>query len=538
MRRIVLVAVLLAGCDPGSPPPPRDAGPDASADGAVPSGDAGDPLADGDADSLSDPQEGGGAVDTDGDGIPDSADDDSDGDGISDADEAGDADLATAPIDTDADGVPDFRDLDSDGDGLPDASEVARGTDPRDADTDGDGVSDLVEAVAMTDPLDPTASPRADGDFFFVVPFEAPPDPARDTLVFQISIRRADVYFMIDSSVSMGGEITRLRDSLATTVFDGLRAAIPDVWIGAGHFDQCPDARRAEDFGIVNAQASTSDVASVVAALDTIVSRVGGGPSEPYGQAAWLFATGDHTPFVDAAGTAQVAPAACSAGTVGYGCVRSDALPILVMIGDEAYGQGNGCDAVFTTTEIAAALSSIGAKLVVIGRPSDPWTEIATMSGSVDTSGAPYVYALGGGTVDAEVVTAITSLASSIPLDLTARARDADDDGVDATIFIERIEANTAGGVADPRDPSVICAGPRTAEDRDGDGFLETFPDVPPGTAVCFDVIPRMNTTVMASDTPQVFRAQIDVVGDGVTVLDTRDVFFLVPPDEGTPIIF
>ena len=27
------------------------------------------------------------------------------------------------------------------------------------------------------------------------------------------------------------------------------------------------------------------------------------------------------------------------------------------------------------------------------------------------------------------------------------------------------------------------------------------------------------------------FRATVDVVGDGVTVLDTRDVFFLVPPE-------
>jgi hypothetical protein len=36
---------------------------------------------------------------------------------------------------------------------------------------------------------------------------------------------------------------------------------------------------------------------------------------------------------------------------------------------------------------------------------------------------------------------------------------------------------------------------------------------------------------VIATDAPQLYRATVDVVGDGVTVLDTRDVFFLVPPE-------
>jgi hypothetical protein len=42
-----------------------------------------------------------------------------------------------------------------------------------------------------------------------------------------------------------------------------------------------------------------------------------------------------------------------------------------------------------------------------------------------------------------------------------------------------------------------------------------------------------MNTTVMPTASPQLFRAQVDVIGDGVTVLDTRDVYFVVPPIGG-----
>jgi len=40
-----------------------------------------------------------------------------------------------------------------------------------------------------------------------------------------------------------------------------------------------------------------------------------------------------------------------------------------------------------------------------------------------------------------------------------------------------------------------------------------------------------MNTTVEPTDEPQVFMAFIDVIGDYVTILDTREVYFLVPPE-------
>ena len=118
-------------------------------------------------------------------------------------------------------------------------------------------------------------------------------------------------------------------------------------------------------------------------------------------------------------------------------------------------------------------------------------------------------------TVDSAVVDAIVELAENTPLDITARARDADDgDGVDATIFIDHIEANTAGGVADPRDATRVCVGapPLMAVDTDTDGHLDTFMDVDPGTPVCFDIIARMNDSIMPTDRPQLFRALVDVI--------------------------
>ncbi len=51
-----------------------------------------------------------------------------------------------------------------------------------------------------------------------------------------------------------------------------------------------------------------------------------------------------------------------------------------------------------------------------------------------------------------------------------------------------------------------------------------------PGTPVCFDIIPKVNATVMPTLVPQLFRARIDVIGDGFTPLDNPLIYFLVPP--------
>ncbi len=210
----------------------------------------------------------GAAVDTDGDGTPDWMDDDSDGDGWTDAEEAGDMDIRTAAIDTDGDGIPNFRDGDSDGDGLSDADERTYGTDPTLADTDGDGVSDLVEVTACAgdascamDATDPTSSPRARGDFVFAEPYMMPPMPTHDTLDFATDIRVADVYFLVDTTGSMGSSITNVRTSLSTPttgIIDQVRAMIPDVYFGVGDFRDYADAWLYRNLTDMTADAATA----------------------------------------------------------------------------------------------------------------------------------------------------------------------------------------------------------------------------------------------------------------------------------------
>jgi hypothetical protein len=542
------ILVSLLGCDPGAPTVRRDGGGGGDHDGGTGFEDANiDPLADGDGDTISDFHEGAGRIDSDGDGTPDTTDADSDGDGISDADEAGDTDVTTLPVDTDGDGIFDFRDRDSDGDGLSDGDEVTAGTDRLDPDSDDDGINDLVETIAGTDPHDATSNPRASGDFFFLVPYMEPPSPTRDTLVFATNIQRADIFFMIDTSISMQGYIDTIRASLTSTIIPGVAAAIPDAQFGVGQFDICPTAAATHMPGTCRGievnQATTADTAAVGAALTTLTADCSG-VHEPYAQSIVLWATGADPRWP------SVVPPACTDG-IGIGCGRRDALPILVMIGDEpfteSYAQGGtscasgvctSCMAYPTVTEIVAAVNSVAGRVIELGpasmrSPAD-WSAIATGTGAVDASGNPLIFPTAGeGTVDAAVVDAIRALAENTPLDITAVARDDAADTIDALQFIDRIETNTAGGIADPRDATRICVGGLPTADTDGDGVMETFPDVRPGTPVCFDIVPTMNVSVEATGEPQLVRAFIDVLGDGVTVLDTREVYFLIPPDLG-----
>jgi hypothetical protein len=95
---------------------------------------------------------------------------------------------------------------------------------------------------------------------------------------------------------------------------------------------------------------------------------------------------------------------------------------------------------------------------------------------------------------------------------------------VDATLFIRALRAMDEG------DPKNTCP-PHAAKDTNGDGVNDTFTAVVVGTPVCFEVLPKMNTTVKPKSSAQFYNAFIDVLGmPGSVKLDKRTVLFLVPP--------
>ena len=472
------------------------------------------------------------------------ADADTDTDVDTDADSDSDSDSDT---DTDTDLPPG---ADSDGDGLSDDfEETETGTDPHNADTDGDGVSDLVEWVAGTDPLDPDSNPAAEGNFYFLVPFNEAPDPSQDSLVFATDIQMADVFLLTDTTGSMMGEINNLRSSLTGTVIPNIQAFIPDTWFGVGHFADYPysDTDNGIDYGSGGdlpfelLQTMTSDAALAQAAVNAMTLDNGDDGPEAQVPALWATATGLGL------GSYLADQTACPTGYIGYPCFRPGAVPIIVLITDAAFHNGPGGTNAYTAlspepptyAETVTALNDIHAKVLAINssgtlitdESDSDCTQIATDTGAVTSSGPLTIsIPMNGSGLGDNVVTAVSTLANGVPMDITSIGRDDTSDDVDATVFIDHIVPNTTGGVEDPENPGVICFGDLTTGDGDSDGTADMFVNVLPGTPVCFDIVPAENTTVPPQGETMVYEAFVDVVGDEVTVLDTRVIYFLVPP--------
>jgi Bacterial TSP3 repeat len=480
------------------------------------------------------------------------SDSDGDSDGDSDSDSDGDSDGdSDSDSDGDSDGDTDNPANDSDGDGLSNEWEKNNGTDPNKADTDDDGVSDLAEYVAETDPNDPDSNPHLEGNFYFLVPYKGDPDPEQDTLVFSTDIQKADVFILEDTTGSMSMAINQLKRDLKKVIIPEVAAIIPDVWFGVGHYDDYPNGEygSANDKVFELLQRTTDDEALAQAAVNKL--KLGDGVDTPESgvPALWAMATGMGL------GTYLPEQKMCEDHEIGYPCFRQGAVPIVLIITDAPFHNGpknympynNLNPAAPTYDETVIELNNIHAKVIGI-KVAPPFNlggaivkahlnRVATDTNTVDQAGDPLVFAANftGGGLGANIVDAIATLAEQVSMDISADPRDDVSDSVDATVFIDYIEPNTAGGIADPQDSAKICVGGLPTDDISGDGHQDTFVDALPGTPVCFDIHVKSNTTVPPPDKPEVYKAFIDVLGDKNTVLDTREVFFLVPP--GSPVV-
>jgi hypothetical protein len=508
---------------------------------------------DSDGDTISDLHEGN--VDTDKDGFLDRYDLDSDNDGLPDSVEAGDADLKTPPVDSDGDKIPDFRDPDSDNDGLSDADELAAGTDPTKEDTDGDGVSDLIEWAAGTNPLDPNDNPQAHGNFVFVVPFQEPTTPPKDTLEFRTSVQYADIYFLFDETGSMSQEFAAMNnvttgvpaiisslkcqvtggacsiDSDCGTgsicfnggcvedplVANGGAGCVPDMWTGVGRFNNC------------NTYKNTLHLQPDPVATASAVGNIGPGSAEAVVQAPACVANPNicsNNP-----GCSSYPGVQNPVGCPGY---RSDAVRILISITD-ADNQGGTCGGSVPSIQTTGdALQAAGIKFVSLWGTGDDGAgtlcttpqqcaeQIGIASGTVDKNNQPFAYPA----LDAAVVNAtkqaVLEIVRGVPLNVTIQATDAPNDAGDALQFLDYLEVNISGVGS--------CTNVSPVADTDGDGHNDAFPALLGGTPVCWNVHPvKSQSTTPPTTKPQLFRAVLTVYGDG-SPLDSRDVYFLVPP--------
>jgi len=396
---------------------------------------------------------------------------------------------------------------DSDSDGLPDADELARGTDPMNEDTDGDGLADGVEVLAGTDPMDATST-IPDTDFYVVLPYE---DPAQlGEIDFTARLGKADVFFLIDTTGSMGGAIRNVQSTLSSVIVPAIDAAIADARMGVADYRDFPTSPYGSsgDFPFRLRQTVTDSIPAVQAALGSLVAGGGADGPESMVEAVWETASGG-----------------CTAGGGGRGqaCFRGDATPIVVVVTDVVTHNGPGGSNGYSFgarrwDEAVAAMNGVGAK--VLGASvgfSDNLRDLATATTSRRADGSPTVYPSPGGSVDRAVVDGIVDLVGGVPQDVSRRAIDDPADDVDATLFIQEIlPLRSTRSV--PMDAT-------------------TFFGVPGGTTVTFQVT-FQNDFFPHEDSVRIFRAQIEVHDlPGRTALDTRNVYIVVPARDGSILI-
>jgi hypothetical protein len=597
----LLLFALLTACDCDSEPVRPDASMADGPDRTCP------PDADGD--RIPDEVEGSG--DADGDGIPNFEDPDSDGDGILDQEEAGDPSCTTPPIDTDGDGTPDYLDLDSDGDGVDDATEGTgdpdmdgvpsyrdldsdddgasdadedeAGTDRTIADTDGDGFPDLVEIAReriecpggegeACDCATDASCGIPEDDYYVVLPMDG--STVSEELLFQTTVPAADVFFLMDTTTSMGTELDRVRATIATPstgLIARIAETLPTVRFGAGQHEDFPfggyGASGDAVFRLATALEPADRAAVVGAAVDAMVLHDGGDGPESATEALFHVLTGEGGSWSHTDGGSYSMPRYASDCASGWGapCFRDDALAVVLHFTDFCSHQGppsedrSACPdyagvapSVIDWSDLVTTMNDRGAKYVGINTdatacadadsvPRSPclfMRETAIASGAVDESGAPLVYDLPDGGADESsfadaVVGAIETALARVPLDVDTALRDDPSDAVDATAFVAAREPACLPAMTDD-----CWIAPDGVDHEDAVGSLEAdrFVDVLPGTEVVFRLT-FANESVPEERRAQVFVAFVDVRGDGGPVLDTREVYIVVPAQRGAPLL-
>ena len=487
---------------------------------------------DSDGDGINDADEG--SEDTDEDGDADYVDTDSDGDGIGDSDEGFDDDGELA--DTDGDGIPDFEDTDSDGDSLSDADEsTTHGTDPYDADSDDDGSSDGVEITVGTNPLDPTDVP---GDldvtllaFGEVVEMEFP-------LVSEV--QQVDVAFLLDTTGSMSGTATSMAAEFGEIVTE-LEATIDDGQYGYATYDDYAYG----GYGSVGSgdkpfelrHQISDDVDSVQAAFSAWELHGGSDGPESTIEAVYQALTGagydqncdtvyDSTtdvmpflssasdPFAGAGGEYYSSEISGGGDRGGFG-FRSDSLPVVLYATDYSlrdpdmgYGTPGGCPMDAGSSDVVSAAETVGARIIGVNTSGWFTDHISEMTALATATGSFYD-ADGSGAVDDSLVFSWSGSSAAFRTTIVSAIEGMLDSVTFSEVTLEVVD-DTYGffTAVDPESYTDVTVGSG-------------------GLTLEFDITIEGVVPAMADD--QIFVIQLNIMGDGTTLLGTQELVIVVP---------
>jgi hypothetical protein len=443
---------------------------------------------------------------------------------------------------------------DGDGDGVPDIFDPS----PTDAngDADGDGYPDSWESYLGTDPLVANPAPPSK-NIYIVLPYEGGPVSKTIPPDFSVKIRSADIYFLVDTTGSMDGEIANLQTSLIGTVIPGIQAKIADAQFGVGSYQ---DFNAGGQYPYLNGQIITSDVDAVKTAVNALTTAGGVDMAESAVGALHAIATGA---TLDCG---PVAPA-CAAGRFGFPCFRPTAQPIIIHITDAEFHNGvmdtldppgsgscyeytnagcsGGClplsPACPSLETVVTELNTAGIKIIGVwsgdwpanlGRVST-WTwgrtypdfdlvldsyYVVRETGSVDSGGVPFLYGISsnGTGLGAEVVNAVSDIVGSMLLDVSSAWHDENAAAPDGAVLVSDV------------DPSACSACASLNH------VTNTAVDAAPGSNVTFEVTLENQTgDIPATPASQQFVIHIEIVGNDTSVLTDRYLYVLVPGTDG-----
>ncbi len=383
-------------------------------------------------------------------------------------------------------------------------------------------------------------------DFFYTVPYKKDPDPKRDLFKFATDLQKVDIAFIMDSTGSMQPCIDNLTRSLTTNIIPEL-AKIPSVAFGVVDHRDWGDA-----WAVKVRQTISTDKSKVSTALSQM--RADGGGDGPEAQLAAMH----HALTGDANGT--IAKHVPASGTYGGVDFRPGAVPVLVQISNSSWHDPSGN---VTMANTQAAFKQRNAKFVsIFAAPGANTPQADSLADATQSILAPDAFrgkcgagkccteaqGLGrapdapggrcrlnfrtdtaGSDISTSVISAIQAIAVGATYDIKAVLSNdpTNKDGIDATEFVQALRAMDEGN------PSSGCPA-HAAYDSDNDGIKDTFKEVIVSTPVCFEVIPKMNTTVPPELAAVLVKAFIDMVGEPghVTLGDHRSVIFLIPPKD------
>jgi len=164
-----------------------------------------------------------------------------------------------------------------------------------------------------------------------------------------------------------------------------------------------------------------------------------------------------------------------------------------------------------------------------------------------------------GNGLGSTIVTAVQALVGYSSIDVSAHLSDDDTDGADAlAAFVKEVGAYNASDYASDHDGDAIASATTIATnagcntdltvDQSTDatgtstafgGANNRFPTVNPGSTAGFNLEVKCNTSIQPIvNQTQLFKANINVHGNGdSTLLDEKDVYFLIPPRIEQPFI-